>query len=59
MTNQGKVISEKTYLDLLKSLPWPLEIHGAKISFYRNVVRKMSRVNKALEEHFQRTTLSC
>ncbi len=24
----------------LKSLPWPLDIHGLKISFYRNIVRQ-------------------
>jgi len=29
----------------VKSLPWPLDTHGSKISFYRNIV---SRVNKAL-----------
>jgi len=24
----------------VKSLPWPLDIHGSKISFYRNIVRQ-------------------
>jgi len=37
--NQGKLLSNIEYLDLwfVKSLPWPIEIHGAKISFYRNI----------------------
>ncbi len=55
-----KVSSEKTYLDLflfvyldffVKSLPWPIEIRGSKISFYRNIAKlcaKMSRVTWAL-----------
>ncbi len=30
------------YLDLwfVKSLPWPIEIDGSKLSFYRNIVRQ-------------------
>jgi len=36
-----KVSSEKSvmYLDLIlvKSSPWPLEIDGSKLSFYRNI----------------------
>ncbi len=42
-----KVSSKKTYLELfylfiyldffVKSLPWPLDIHGSKIFFYRNI----------------------
>jgi len=39
-----KVSSEKNvvYLELIfvKSLPWPLDIHGIKLSFYRNIVRQ-------------------
>jgi len=52
----------KSFLRLtwfLKSLPWPLDIHGLKISFYRNIFLsqylfieilcdKMTRVNKTL-----------
>ena len=32
-----KVSYEKIHLDFLKSLPWPIEIHGPKIYFYRNI----------------------
>ncbi len=50
-TNQGT-------LSFVKSLPWPLEVNGSKISFYRNffiaiLYVKMSRVNKALTRDFK------
>jgi len=37
--NQGKLLTNIEYLDLwfVKSLPRPIEIHGANISFYRNI----------------------
>jgi len=38
------------YLDLwfIKSLPWPIELHGAKISFYRNIFLSQYCVSKCL-----------
>jgi len=49
LTNQGKLFKKHALINLfVKCLPWPFDIHGSKISFYRNIVRQMSRVNKAL-----------
>jgi len=44
-----KVSSEKNvmYLELIfvKSLPRPLDIHGSKLSFYRNIVCENVKCN--------------
>ena len=61
MPNQGKLL--KIYLDfvfclctlnyflLIKSLPWPLDIHGSKLSFYLNIVRKTFMCDVGLSEN--------
>ncbi len=38
------------FLDLffVKSLPWPLAIHGSKLSFYRKIFLSQYRVQKYL-----------
>jgi len=38
--NQGKLLTKHRVPWFDKSLPWPKEIHGSKISFYRNIVRQ-------------------
>jgi len=58
LTNQGKLFKRHTliwvlfmYLDLIffvKSLPWPLDIHGSKLSFYRNIFLSQYHVQKYL-----------
>jgi len=46
VTNQGKLLTKHKVpwfvvrLELTLALPWPLDIHGSKISFYLNIVRK-------------------
>jgi len=32
----------------VKSLPWPLDIHGSELSFYRNIFLSQYRVQKCL-----------
>ncbi len=51
MTNQGKLLKNLTYVHsimFLKSLPWPIYIHGPKISFYCIIVQKISCATWAL-----------
>jgi hypothetical protein len=37
------------YLDFFfKCLPWPLDIHGSKLSFYRNIFLSQYREQKSL-----------
>ncbi len=42
MPNEGKLLKILSYLGLnfVKSLPWPKDIHGPKISFNRNIEKK-------------------
>jgi hypothetical protein len=39
MSNQGKLLTKHKvpYLWFVKSLPWPIEIDGSKLSFYCNI----------------------
>jgi len=57
LTNQGKLFKHtwKCFVCLftlinffVKSLPWPLNIHGSKIYFYRNIVRQNVSYEKGL-----------
>jgi len=46
-TNQGKLRKECN-VPWDKSLPWPLDIHGSKISFYRNIFLSQYCASKRL-----------
>jgi len=48
-TNQGKLSTKhKVPLWFIKSLPWPLDIRGSKLSFYRNIFLSQYREQKYL-----------